>query len=1544
MLQGGGKNSRVFFCIIAIILFLFFPGSFVFALSGVPNMVSFQGRLMDGSGNLLGGTAGTNFCFHFSLYDDEIPGAPDVKFWPSTPPGAMALPVRQGVFNALIGDTSSGSDPLTYVFGESQAVYLNIEVAPSNAGSCVGVTGFENLSPRQRIIASAFAMTSGAIMGSSQSSIGTTTPLLGVSLTVMAPTPTTTSQVIRSRSDQTADLLRLESASGTAMFAIDASGRVVVSTTLTVVSTSRFLSGATFDGALSAESLNSTQVSTTQLLVQGNATTTNISATLATLTSATLGSATSTNLATTYLTVGGQTVCLTNGVNCAATSNPTLQSVVSNGNTTTSSIQFAGGISTADFTVVGSASLATTTATNLSATTATLTSVTSTNGAFTTLTVTNPLNLTNLTWTNATGTNSLLTNVTSTNLNSTNLTGSTAVITSVTTTNLSAAIATLSSATLGSATSTNFFTTNLGATNLVATNATSTNISGTNLVVTNVTGTNGNIANLVAVNATNTNQNSANLGADNVVITNATTTNLNVSNLTIANAVANLTFTNATGTNLSISGATNLGNTTITSATTTNLAATLASLTSVVLGSATSTNFNTQNFTYTNATGTNENLISLTYTNATGTNEKLTNLSLTNGTSTNFNSTNYSGANVSVSNITTTNASVTALAGSTGVLTSVTTTNLAATLASLTSVTLGNATSTNFNTINLTYTNATGTNESLTNLVSLNVTSTNLFISGLTNLNNVVAGNVTTTNLSVSGLANLGLTIIGSGTSTNFNTTNLTYTSATGTNERVTNLVAINATSTNLNVSGLTNLGNTTITNATSTNLNLSGTFSGAGLSSDCSAVDNKVVWNSTTKTFSCAEDLAGNVKIVSSTAGVTLTGTQSVLSSISITPQNVNAEIWIIVNVRSENESLLAARDVTIQVWRGSTCAAPSVQVGVSLLSHLVLGTAIADNGAGSFVDSPATTSAVTYKLCGATNTGSPVVTNRAISVQEINVGADLAEVYYSSQGPIAPGEVIELDPIGEGIVRRTTAAYSPTALGVIATRPGLVLSNSTVGAGTPVTVGLSGRVPVKVSTENGPVAPGDFLVPSSIPGVAMKAIKASNVLGQALTSYSQDGIGSVIIFIKNSYFAGVRSKTIFDKPSTTPIDSSDSFLSKIFKYGFNSSTFSSNQDGSRSIAETAIIPTTINAQDLLLTGGLSVSGTTRLGDMVARSIKADSLQSPEISSLASSTALLFASTTLFLEQLRALGGDFLAQQDMLTALQQYIVSTTVKYSDLNLFGELMVSTSIRQPVIFWGGLQVDSIGSITSGTIFSGDVSFSGHSYFNEDTAGSAVIAKGSRQVTINFERPYVSSPLVNAAIVFAAETPSPSFSAANDSLASAQQVWDHDLRFVIQDKEPTGFTILLNKKAPFNIPFDWMAFAVQNKRVFSTTSSSEIYVEEKPVHLEALPIIPTVVSDPLRFFVSSTESVSSSISISIGTPLETTSSSSSSGFDLVTTSLDSLNASFSQQLLLSSSAFWVSTTVLQQEIASSFSTPTSDMVPSAINANLAGSAITP
>ena len=47
-------------------------------------------------------------------------------------------------------------------------------------------------------------------------------------------------------------------------------------------------------------------------------------------------------------------------------------------------------------------------------------------------------------------------------------------------------------------------------------------------------------------------------------------------------------------------------------------------------------------------------------------------------------------------------------------------------------------------------------------------------------------------------------------------------------------------------------------------------------------------------------------------------------------------------------------------------------------------------------------------------------------------------------------------------------------------------------------------GQLPVRVSDENGPIAPGDALTISpTVPGVAVKAITACKIIGYAMTHY---------------------------------------------------------------------------------------------------------------------------------------------------------------------------------------------------------------------------------------------------------------------------------------------------------------------------------------------------------------------------------------------------------------------------------------------------------
>jgi hypothetical protein len=112
---------------------------------------------------------------------------------------------------------------------------------------------------------------------------------------------------------------------------------------------------------------------------------------------------------------------------------------------------------------------------------------------------------------------------------------------------------------------------------------------------------------------------------------------------------------------------------------------------------------------------------------------------------------------------------------------------------------------------------------------------------------------------------------------------------------------------------------------------------------------------------------------------------------------------------------------------------------------------------------------------------------------------GADLAERYTSTQD-LQPGEVVVGDQFTAQNVVRSTGQYQSNIMGVVSTQPGFV-----AGAYTPDSypIALVGRVPVKISTENGPIHSGDYLTSSSIPGYAMKATVAGRVLGTALQDF---------------------------------------------------------------------------------------------------------------------------------------------------------------------------------------------------------------------------------------------------------------------------------------------------------------------------------------------------------------------------------------------------------------------------------------------------------
>ena len=140
---------------------------------------------------------------------------------------------------------------------------------------------------------------------------------------------------------------------------------------------------------------------------------------------------------------------------------------------------------------------------------------------------------------------------------------------------------------------------------------------------------------------------------------------------------------------------------------------------------------------------------------------------------------------------------------------------------------------------------------------------------------------------------------------------------------------------------------------------------------------------------------------------------------------------------------------------------------------------------------------------------------------------GADYAEVYFSKRGPIQPGSVVSLSGSGPSQIQLSNGAYDSNVIGVVSTNPGQVEGQND-GIGAPVMIGLAGRVPVKVNDQNGPILPGDYLVASSTPGVAMRASDPGMSIGQAMTGWSQPGQGEVTLYIKNTYYPGSTNVSV--------------------------------------------------------------------------------------------------------------------------------------------------------------------------------------------------------------------------------------------------------------------------------------------------------------------------------------------------------------------------------------------------------------------------------
>jgi hypothetical protein len=140
-----------------------------------------------------------------------------------------------------------------------------------------------------------------------------------------------------------------------------------------------------------------------------------------------------------------------------------------------------------------------------------------------------------------------------------------------------------------------------------------------------------------------------------------------------------------------------------------------------------------------------------------------------------------------------------------------------------------------------------------------------------------------------------------------------------------------------------------------------------------------------------------------------------------------------------------------------------------------------------------------------------------------------DFAEMFPSPE-LLTPGDVVVFGDGVEQVKRSTGETYDDRIAGVVSTRPGFLAGTYKVGDHP---IALTGRVPTRVSTENGAIAIGDPLTTSSTPGVAMKATEPGPIVGYAMEPFTLAS-GTISVFIRASYYDGNSTPSLVNAPIT--------------------------------------------------------------------------------------------------------------------------------------------------------------------------------------------------------------------------------------------------------------------------------------------------------------------------------------------------------------------------------------------------------------------------
>lgn len=453
--------------------------------------------------------------------------------------------------------------------------------------------------------------------------------------------------------------------------------------------------------------------------------------------------------------------------------------------------------------------------------------------------------------------------------------------------------------------------------------------------------------------------------------------------------------------------------------------------------------------------------------------------------------------------------------------------------------------------------------------------------------------------------------------------------------------------------------------------------------------------------------------------------------------------------------------------------------------------------------------TASIFYLASASANLGSNDGRNGAFifshGIQTRNGSYDVAEDYPTRDDSLEVGELVAIDPNERGFVKKSDGAYDHAVIGVYSESPALRLSqqDSAIDGGRVIPVALAGRVPVKVSTENGRIQPGDYLTASSLPGVAMKATKSGVVVGQAMEVYADEGVGKVLAYVKSSSYQGSLAAE-FTNIDTTASNANEQLLATL------------------KTQENAFVESEIVTDKLI--AGLEIVTPNIVADTItAKKIRADQIEGLEflvrgqtnsavpINSTLTASVAGAQTTNTFTDELtvKSLSIDGLATVSSTLRVK----NNTLVEGVLNVIDTLTTKSLIVSKIADFFGL-----------VIFHDDVSFQGRPTFNNDTAGLAIIKAGSDHVEVKFTKEYDEAPVVSANVVLDQVTKSPSQSDAdqeNRQKELEQKMLNNGISYLITRRTNRGFMIRLGKPMDHDITFSWTALSVEKPEVFENAS---------------------------------------------------------------------------------------------------------------------------